>query len=213
MNTKTQNALRAALQHEDSALKKRLPEPAQTEAAATAQPPVAEVQEAGSTAAPEPVAAPAGAQTGTADTTAANSTPVATAAADAEPPAAPAASAQTPAEPVAADKPQRETFVIGENDCKRLKVLRADLADSGKRPGKSELVRAAIGALAAQGTDAVRALLRALTPLGTGKKAKAAKKKKDESKRKKTAAKKPAPKKAGGRKEATAKRKTNKKKR
>lgn len=167
MNTKTQNALRAALQHEDSALEKRLPEPAQTEAAATTQPPVAEVREAGSTAAPEPVAA---------------------------------------------DKPQRETFVIGENDCKRLKVLRADLADSGKRPGKSELVRAAIGALAAQGTDAVRALLRALAPLGTGKKAKAAEKKKDESKRKKTAAKKPAPKKAGGRKEATAKRKTNKKK-
>ncbi|ENO82839.1 hypothetical protein B447_02441 [Thauera sp. 27] len=208
MNTKTQNALRAALQHEDSALEKRLPEPAQTEAAATTQPPVADVQEASSTAAPEPVAAPAGAQNGTADTTAANSTPVATAAAGAEPPAAPAASAQAPAEPVAADKPQRETFVIGENDCKRLKVLRADLADSGKRPGKSELVRAAIGALAAQGTDAVRALLRALAPLGTGKKAKAAEKKKDESKRKKTAAKK-----AGGRKEATAKRKTNKKKR
>lgn len=134
MSTKTQSALRATLKQEDAALKERLPE-----ATVPAAPP------------PETAAA----------------APAAAAEASAQAPVVPAspapASAQ-PATPPKAEKRKRESFSLAASDRRRLDTLRAALKAAGRRPSKSELVRAGLAALAAQDSAAVTALVSALSP-------------------------------------------------
>jgi Arc/MetJ-type ribon-helix-helix transcriptional regulator len=164
VSTKTRSALRATLKQEDAALEERLPE---------ASPPPATQPEAAVPA--ETVVTPV--------------TP-ATAAADARAPVAPA-----PAEPTAPDRPavkakpekrKHERFKLAASDRRRLSALRDDLKAAGRRPSKSELVRAGLAALTAQGTTEVLALVDTLSPSTRpqDKKARRAKGKKAGSKRK-----------------------------
>lgn len=160
MSTKTRSALRATLKQEDAALEERLPE---------ASPPPATQPE---------TAAPAA----TADTPV---TP-ATAEEGPQPLVASASVAPTPAEPTAQIRPvakarpekrKHERFKLAASDRRRLGTLGAELKSVGRRPSKSELVRAGIAALAAQGTAAVMALVDTLSPAARAKDKKARRKK------------------------------------
>lgn len=162
MSTKTQSALRATLKQEDAALEERLPE--------ASLPPATQ---------PETAPSPANAETPVTPTTAE---------ASAEPPVAPARAESTaPAEPTASAKPaaktrpekrRHERFKLAASDRRRLGTLGAELKAVGRRPSKSELVRAGIAALAAQGTAEVMALVDTLSP-STRAQDKKARRKKD----------------------------------
>ena len=175
MSTKTRSALRATLKQEDAALEERLPE---------ASPPAATQPE---TAAPAATAdipvTPASAETGTQPSVAS-----ASAAPTAATPTT-AAEPTTPAKPAAKARPEKrkhERFKLAASDRRRLGTLGAELKAAGRRPSKSELVRAGIAALAAQGTTEVMALVDTLSPStrAQDKKARRKKDKKAASKRK-----------------------------
>ena len=152
MSTKTQSALRATLKQEDAALKGRLPDAPQSETNTPTAAPVAPTAPV-SSAAPEtpaqPVTAPASAAT------------------------APASTATAPAQAAAAVKPEKRTperFKLAPSDRRRLATLRDALKAAGRRPSKSELVRAG---LAAQGAAEVMALVAGLSPAARAKTGKA----------------------------------------
>ena len=167
MSTKTRSALRATLKQEDAALEERLPE--------ASQPPTA-APETTATASPAATAdtpvTPTTAEAGTQPPVAS-----ASAAAPAEPtPAAPPA----PAKPAAKAKPEKrkhERFKLAASDRRRLGTLGDELKAAGRRPSKSELVRAGIAALATQGTAEVMALVDTLSPAARAKDKKARRKK------------------------------------
>ena len=164
MSTKTRSALRATLKQEDAALEERLPE---------ASPPPATQPDTAAPAATRET--PASAETGT-------QAPVAPASA-APTAAAPTTAAETtaPAKPAAKARPEKrkhERFKLAASDRRRLGTLGAELKAAGRRPSKSELVRAGIAALAAQGTTEVMALIDTLSP-STRAQDKKARRKKD----------------------------------
>ena len=158
MSTKTRSALRATLKQEDAALEERLPE-----------------------ASPPPTTQPAAAApTATADTP----VPPTTAGADAQQPVPSASAAPTPAEPAASVEPaapakptakarpekrKLERFKLAASDRRRLGTLSAELRAVGRRPSRSELVRAGLAALAAQGAAEVMALVDTLSPAARAK--------------------------------------------
>ena len=167
MSTKTRSALRATLKQEDAALEERLPE---------ASPPPATQPDTAAPAATRET--PASAETGT-------QAPVAPASA-----APTAAAPSTPAEPTAPAKPsakarpekrKHERFKLAASDRRRLGTLGAELKAAGRRPSKSELVRAGIAALAAQGAAEVMALVDTLSPAARAKDKKARRKKDDKA--------------------------------
>lgn len=94
-------------------------------------------------------------------------------------PASPAPASTQPAAPPKAEKRKRESFSLAASDRRRLDTLRAALKAAGRRPSKSELVRAGLAALAAQDSAAVTALVSLLspTPRAADKKARRAKSK------------------------------------
>jgi Arc/MetJ-type ribon-helix-helix transcriptional regulator len=169
VSTKTQSALRATLKQEDAALKERLPE-----ATVPAAPPP-------ETAVPAAAAAPAAAAEASAQA------PVV--------PASPAPASAQPATPPKAEKRKRESFSLAASDRRRLDTLRAALKAEGRRPSKSELVRAGLAALAAHDSAAVTALVSALSPTP-----RAADKKARRTKNKTAAAKGKRKRKSGGKK-------------
>ncbi|MFP5401459.1 MAG: hypothetical protein ACLGH1_05880 [Gammaproteobacteria bacterium] len=155
MSTKTQSALRATLKQEDAALKGRLPDAPQSETNTPTAAPVAPTAPV-SSAAPEtpaqPVTAPASAAT------------------------APASTATAPAQAAVTVKPEKRTperFKLAPSDRRRLATLRDALKAAGRRPSKSELVRAGLAALAAQGAADVMALVAGLSPAARAKTGKA----------------------------------------
>ena len=151
MSTKTRSALRATLKQEDAALEERLPE-----------------------ASPPPTTQPAtAAAADTADT-------------PETAPAAPTAPAEltASAKPAAKARPEKrklERFKLAGSDRRRLGTLGAELKAAGRRPSKSELVRAGIAALAAQGAAEVMALVDTLSPAARAKDKKARRKKDDKA--------------------------------
>ena len=175
MSTKTRSALRATLKQEDAALEERLPE---------ASPPPATQPDTAAPAATRET--PASAETGTqAPVAPASAAPTAAAPTAAAPTTA--AEPSTPAEPTAPAKPsakarpekrKHERFKLAASDRRRLGTLGAELKAAGRRPSKSELVRAGIAALAAQGTTEVMALIGTLSP-STRAQDKKARRKKD----------------------------------
>lgn len=178
MSTKTRSALRATLKQEDAALEERLPEaspPPTTQPATAALPASADTPAppASADAGARPSAAGAGAEPTPAGPTLAKSTL-------AEPtPAEPAATQATAkARP---EKRKLERFKLAGSDRRRLGTLGAELKAAGRRPSKSELVRAGIAALAAQGAAEVMALVDTLSPAARAKDKKARRKKDDKA--------------------------------
>lgn len=178
MSTKTRSALRATLKQEDAALEERLPEaspPPTTQPATAALPASANTPAppASADAGARPSAAGAGAEPTPAGPTLAKSTL-------AEPtPAEPAATQATAkARP---EKRKLERFKLAGSDRRRLGTLGAELKAAGRRPSKSELVRAGIAALAAQGAAEVMALVDTLSPAARAKDKKARRKKDDKA--------------------------------
>ena len=170
MSTKTRSALRATLKQEDAALEERLPE---------ASPPPATQPETAAPAATRET--PASAETGTqAPVAPASAAPTAAAPTTAAEPSTPA-EPTAPAKPSAKARPEKrkhERFKLAASDRRRLGTLGAKLKAVGRRPSKSELVRAGIAALAAQGTTEVMALVDTLSP-STRAQDKKARRKKD----------------------------------
>lgn len=137
MSNKTRSALRATLRQEDAALEERLPESPQP----GRKTPTAETADAVSPAAPVTPAVPE---------------------ITAQPAVAPVSAAPAPAQATAAIKPEKraqERFKLAASDRRRLVTLRDALKAAGRRPSKSELVRAGLAVLAAQGTAEVMALV------------------------------------------------------
>lgn len=170
MSNKTRSALRATLRQEDAALEERLPEAPQPEAKA----PAAETAEAVSPAAPVTPTTPL--------------TP-AVPEISAQPTVAAVSAAPAQARATAAVKPEKraqERFKLAASDRRRLATLRDTLKAAGQRPSKSELVRAGLVALAAQGAAEVMALVAGLSPAARAKagKTRRAKDKKAGGKRK-----------------------------
>ena len=164
MSTKTRSALRATLKQEDAALEERLPE---------ASPPPATQPETAAPAATRET--PASAETGTqAPVAPASAAPTAAAPTTAAEPTAPA----KPSAKARPEKRKHERFKLAASDRRRLGTLGAELKAAGRRPSKSELVRAGIAALAAQGTTEVMALIDTLSP-STRAQDKKARRKKD----------------------------------
>lgn len=164
MSNKTRSALRATLRQEDAALEERLPESPQP----GRKTPTAETADAVSPAAPVTPAVPE---------------------ITAQPAVAPVSAAPAPAQATAAIKPEKraqERFKLAASDRRRLVTLRDALKAAGRRPSKSELVRAGLAALAAQGTAEVMALVAGLSPAARAKagKTRRAKDKKAGGKRK-----------------------------
>ncbi|WEN40494.1 hypothetical protein CKCBHOJB_00020 [Thauera sp. GDN1] len=164
MSNKTRSALRATLRQEDAALEERLPESPQP----GRKTPTAETADAVSPAAPVTPALPE---------------------ITAQPAVAPVSAAPAPAQATAAIKPEKraqERFKLAASDRRRLVTLRDALKAAGRRPSKSELVRAGLAVLAAQGTAEVMALVAGLSPAARAKtgKTRRAKDKKAGSKRK-----------------------------
>lgn len=162
MSTKTRSALRATLKQEDAALEERLPE-----------------------ASPPPATAPETAATASAD----NALKAASAEAEAPPAVASASAAApaAPATPAARARPEKRTherFKLAASDRRRLRALRDELKASGRPPSKSELVRAGIAALAAQGAGEVMALVGTLSPAARAKDKRASRKKDKKASRK-----------------------------
>ena len=170
MSTKTRSALRATLKQEDAALEERLPE---------ASPPPATQPDTAAPAATRET--PASAETGTqAPVAPASAAPTAAAPTTAAEPST-AAEPTAPAKPSAKTRPEKrkhERFKLAASDRRRLGTLGAKLKAVGRRPSKSELVRAGIAALAAQGTTEVMALIDTLSP-STRAQDKKARRKKD----------------------------------
>ena len=168
MSTKTRSALRATLKQEDAALEERLPE---------ASPPPATQPETAAPAATRET--PASAETGTqAPVAPASAAPTAAAPTAAAPTTA--AEPTAPAKPSAKARPEKrkhERFKLAASDRRRLGTLGAKLKAVGRRPSKSELVRAGIAALAAQGTTEVMALVDTLSPSTRAQDKKATRKK------------------------------------
>lgn len=164
MSNKTRSALRATLRQEDAALEERLPESPQP----GRKTPTAETADAVSPAAPVTPAVPE---------------------ITAQPAVAPVSAAPAPAQATAAIKPEKraqERFKLAASDRRRLVTLRDALKAAGRRPSKSELVRAGLAALAAQGAAEVMALVAGLSPAARAKagKTRRAKDKKAGGKRK-----------------------------
>lgn len=164
MSNKTRSALRATLRQEDAALEERLPESPQP----GRKTPTAETAGAVSPAAPVTPAVPE---------------------ITAQPAVAPVSAAPAPAQATAAIKPEKraqERFKLAASDRRRLVTLRDALKAAGRRPSKSELVRAGLAVLAAQGTAEVMALVAGLSPAARAKagKTRRAKDKKAGGKRK-----------------------------
>jgi len=164
VSNKTQSALRATLRQEDAALEERLPEAPQP----GRKTPTAETADAVSPAAPVTPALPE---------------------ITAQPAVAAVSAAPAPAQATAAIKPEKraqERFKLAASDRRRLVTLRDALKAAGRRPSKSELVRAGLIALAAQGTAEVMALVAGLSPAARAKagKTRRAKDKKAGGKRK-----------------------------
>lgn len=164
MSNKTRSALRATLRQEDAALEERLPESPQP----GRKTPTAETADAVSPAAPVTPAVPE---------------------ITAQPAVAPVSAAPAPAQATAAIKPEKraqERFKLAASDRRRLVTLRDALKAAGRRPSKSELVRAGLAVLAAQGTAEVMALVAGLSPAARAKagKTRRAKDKKAGGKRK-----------------------------
>ncbi len=194
MSTKTRSALRATLKQEDAALEERLPEaspPPTTQPATAALPASADTPAppASADAGARPSAAGAGAEpTPTGPTlakftlakfTLAEPTPAEPAATQAPP-----AQATTPTQATAKARPEKrklERFKLAGSDRRRLGTLGAELKAAGRRPSKSELVRAGIAALAAQGAAEVMALVDTLSPAARAKDKKARRKKDDKA--------------------------------
>lgn len=162
MSTKTQSALRASLKQEDASLAERLPP--------TRSPRTAAKQAPGAT----PAQPPAKPRSRTAKTTPAGPAQAKTApvkparAAAVAPPMAPAAtpSAAPPArQPAPPEPPRKARFTLGESEWKQLGALRDRLAQQGRRPRKSTLVRAALALFAAQPEAEAARLVDSLTPL------------------------------------------------
>lgn len=183
MSTKTRSALRATLKQEDAALEERLPEaspPPTTQPATAALPASADTPAppASADAGARPSAAGAGAEPTPAGPTLAKSTL-------AEPtPAEPAATQAPPTQATAKARPEKrklERFKLAGSDRRRLGTLGAELKAAGRRPSKSELVRAGIAALAAQGAAEVMALVDTLSPAARAKDKKARRKKDDKA--------------------------------
>ena len=167
MSTKTRSALRATLKQEDAALEERLPE--------ASPPPATQPDTAAPAATADTPVTPASAETGTqpsvASASAAPTAATPTTAAEPTAPAKPAAKARP-------EKRKHERFKLAASDRRRLGTLGAELKAVGRRPSKSELVRAGIAALAAQGTTEVMALIDTLSP-STRAQDKKARRKKD----------------------------------
>ena len=164
MSTKTRSALRATLKQEDAALEERLPE---------ASPPPATQPDTAAPAATRET--PASAETGTqAPVAPASAAPTAAAPTTAAEPTAPA----KPSAKTRHEKRKHERFKLAASDRRRLGTLGAKLKAVGRRLSKSELVRAGIAALAAQGTTEVMALIDTLSP-STRAQDKKARRKKD----------------------------------
>lgn len=162
MSTKTRSALRATLKQEDAALEERLPE---------ASPPPATAPETAATASADNALKAASAEA---------EAPPAVASASAAAPAAPA----TPAARARPEKRTHESFKLAASDRRRLRALRDELKASGRPPSKSELVRAGIAALAAQGAGEVMALVGTLSPAARAKDKRASRKKDKKASRK-----------------------------
>ncbi|MBP7442321.1 MAG: hypothetical protein KA798_04695, partial [Thauera sp.] len=79
------------------------------------------------------------------------------------------------------EKRKLERFKLAGSDRRRLGTLGAELKAAGRRPSKSELVRAGIAALAAQGAAEVMALVDTLSPAARAKDKKARRKKDDKA--------------------------------
>lgn len=97
---------------------------------------------------------------------------------------APPAQATTPTQATAKARPEKrklERFKLAGSDRRRLGTLGAELKAAGRRPSKSELVRAGIAALAAQGAAEVMALVDTLSPAARAKDKKARRKKDDKA--------------------------------
>jgi len=151
MSNKTRSALRATLRQEDAALEERLPESPQP----GRKTPTAETADAVSPAAPVTPAVPE---------------------ITAQPAVAPVSAPPAPAQATAAIKPEKraqERFKLAASDRRRLVTLRDALKAAGRRPSKSELVRAGLAALAAQGAAEVMALVAGLSPAARAKTGKA----------------------------------------
>lgn len=179
MSTKTRSALRATLKQEDAALEERLPEASPPP---TTQPATAALPASADTPAP-PASADAGARPSAAgagaEPTPAEPTPAEPAATQAPP-----AQATTPTQAAAKARPEKrklERFKLAGSDRRRLGTLGAELKAAGRRPSKSELVRAGIAALAAQGAAEVMALVDTLSPAARAKDKKARRKKDDKA--------------------------------
>ena len=173
MSTKTRSALRATLKQEDAALEERLPE--------ASPPPATQPDTAAPAATADTPVTPASAETGTQPSVAsASAAPTAAAPTTAAEPST-AAEPTAPAKPSAKTRPEKrkhERFKLAASDRRRLGTLGAELKAAGRRPSKSELVRAGIAALAAQGTTEVMALVDTLSP-STRAQDKKARRKKD----------------------------------
>ena len=186
MSTKTRSALRATLKQEDAALEERLPEaspPPTTQPATAALPASANTPAppASADAGARPSAAGAGAEPTPAGPTLAKSTLAEPTPAEPAATQAPPAQATTPTQATAKARPEKrkhERFKLAASDRRRLGTLGAELKAAGRRPSKSELVRAGIAALAAQGTTEVMALIGTLSP-STRAQDKKARRKKD----------------------------------
>lgn len=184
MSTKTRSALRATLKQEDAALEERLPEaspPPTTQPATAALPASADTPAppASADAGARPSAAGAGAEPTPTGPTLAKSTLAEPAATQAPP-----AQATTPTQATAKARPEKrklERFKLAGSDRRRLGTLGAELKAAGRRPSKSELVRAGIAALAAQGAAEVMALVDTLSPAARAKDKKARRKKDDKA--------------------------------
>lgn len=165
MSTKTRSALRATLKQEDAALEERLPEvspPAAKNAKTVA--PTANADTPVTPAADKGDAKPSVTQAS------AESTPAPSTQAEPTAPAKPAAKAKP-------EKRKHERFKLAASDRRRLGTLGTELKAEGRRPSKSELVRAGIAALAAHGTAEVIALVDTLSPAARAKDKKARRKK------------------------------------
>jgi hypothetical protein len=160
VSTKTRSALRATLKQEDAALEERLPE--------ASPPPTTQPETAAPAATADTSVTPATAETGT-------QPPVASASA-APAPAVPTVPAKTAAQ-AKPEKRKHERFKLAASDRRRLGTLGDELKAVGRRPSKSELVRAGLAALAAQGVAEVKELVDTLSPAARAKDKKARRKK------------------------------------
>lgn len=166
MSTKTRSALRATLKQEDAALEERLPE---ASAPPTTQPATAAPTATADTPVPA-ASADAGVQPAVASASVAPTSAEPTTPAQPTVPAKPAAKARP-------EKRKHQRFKLAASDRRRLGTLGAELKAAGRRPSKSELVRAGLAALAAQGAAEVMALVDTLSPAARAKDTEASRKK------------------------------------